>query len=97
MIDRSEARELFKAVDKPNEAESTICEFLRSATFVRATSSGSAIVLPFTEIFDSPPKDSDDHAPHPPAVSETADVSDQEHEQRPAEHDDGSAEHHDQE
>lgn len=71
VIDRSEARTLFKQVDKPNELEEVLCKFVRDPALSRSISSNSAIVVEFTALFQpaNPPKDSDEPA-QPPATTD---------------------------
>lgn len=88
VIDRSEARELFERVDKPNFNEQTLCEFMRDPILARSVSSTSATVIEYTALFtsDTQQKDSDEHAPPPTALDEQANNEEPEH--RPTTHDD---------
>lgn len=92
VIDRSEARVLFERVEKPNEEEKVLCDFIHDPVTVRAATAASVIVIEFTAIFTPthPPKDSDEPLPQPhvdprPADNEGAEVRPEEPDVRPAE------------
>jgi hypothetical protein len=98
VIDRSEARTLFRQVEKPNEAEATLCKFVRDSPLARSIASSSAIVVEFTKLFPSPEpeKEPDEPTSNPPGSSDTSPV-DTSTELQPTSADDGSQRDHEQE
>ena len=65
VIDRSEARDIFKKVDAPNEYEQILCDFVRGSAW--NAGSASAIVTDFLENLAPPATPTE--SPEPPATS----------------------------
>lgn len=94
VIDRAEARTLFRDVRAPDDTEKELCALFRNSPMARATGTNSAIVLRLNPQFaptnDSQLEKNDEPVPRTSTADEIADLSIRD-EQQPGEPDVGTA------